>query len=109
MGIDSLSESQNRVLKLVFVAQEPNAKVDFVNNLVAMTNAGGGQINFGRNEMSAPGIDHATRSELDSAKLTDAVSRFIRPASIRLSHEVSPLENRRYICRLNVMAADSRY
>jgi hypothetical protein len=67
------------------------------------------ETHLSRKEIAGLGIDHATLSELDSIKLTNTVSRFIRPVSTRLSHEVSPLESGRYICGLDVMAADSSY
>lgn len=86
-------ESKSHDFKLLFDPADEKAKIDLVKNLVAMANAGGGGITFGRNETDVPGLDPLVLKVLDSARLTDLVNRFTPPNSIILSHEIDPLEN----------------
>lgn len=104
--MDTMGEGQHIDLKLTFAKDDPKAKVALVKDLVAMANGGGGKIIFGCSESEQPGVDHATVLALDSAKLTNAVERFVQPASLKIEHEVTPLENSRFICAVKVSAPE---
>jgi len=94
-------ESRYQDYKLMFDLDDQKAKVDLVKNLVAMANVGGGRIMFGRDETDFPGIDEATCQALDSARLSDLVTRYIKPATIELSVQIQRLDGR-YILTINV-------
>ena len=97
-------EGRQQDYKLMFDPDNPEAKVDLVKNLVAMANAGGGQIVFGRDEISIFGLDKATCQALDSARLIDIVTRYIKPAQIEISHEIHQISGS-YILTIYVGAA----
>lgn len=99
-------ESKNSDLKAFFDRNSEEAKVDLVKNLVAIANAGGGSITFGRDETSIYGIDNATVKALDSARVNDLVSKFINPAQLDVSHEIDKIEGNHFILTLIVPPAD---
>lgn len=99
-------EGQTQELKLTFDLNNPKAKVELVKDIVAMANGGGGRIIFGCNETTQPGVDQALTRELDSAKVTDLVARFIRPATLEIRHDAIALDNNRCLYILIVTAAD---
>lgn len=79
------TEGKHIDYKCGFDAQNPKAKIELLKNLIAMANAGGGQIIFGCSETSEEGVDEATRRELDSARLADAASLYTQPAILVVS------------------------
>lgn len=95
-------EGKHSDFKLIFHASEPRAKLKLVKHLVAMANAGGGEIIFGRDETQSPGVDEPTMKALDSAVLANLIESYIKPASIDLQHEVTALESGKYDCRVRV-------
>lgn len=98
-------ESKSSDLKAFFDLNSEEAKVDLVKNLVAIANAGGGSITFGRDETSIYGIDKATVKALDSARVNDMVSRFISPAQLDVSHEIDETEGNLLLLTLIVPPA----
>ena len=104
--MQSLGESQHQDLKLTFDTANPKAKVELVKDLVAMANGGGGRIVFGCSETTQPGIDEAVVRKLDSAKVSDLVATFIRPATLKIAHEITSLGNGRCLYTLTVAAPE---
>lgn len=98
-------ESKLQDYKITFVPNDAKARVDLVKNLVAMANAGGGQIIYGRDETETPGVDDATCTALDSARLDDFVRKYIIPAPMEISHDIQVLDNGRFVLTLTVAAA----
>ena len=98
-------ESKLKDYKIAFAPNDAKARVDLVKNLVAMANAGGGQIIFGRNETETPGLDDATCTALDSARLDDFVRKYIVPAPMEISHDIQVMDNGRFVLTLTVAAA----
>lgn len=99
-------ESNHQDYKLDFDPGNEKAKVDLVKNLVAIANAGGGRIIFGRNETVTPGIDNDTCQALDSARLSDLVYRYVKPAQVELSHEIQALGDDRYLFTVRIAASE---
>lgn len=99
-------EGQHQDLKLTIDPDNPKAKVELVKDLVAMANGGGGQIIFGCNETTQLGIDEATARKLDSAKVSDLISSFVRPAIVKVEHEIIPLAAGRCLYKLAVTAPE---
>ena len=97
-------EGKHQDYKIDFDPDDEKAKVDLIKNLVAMANASGGQIVFGRDETHQPGIDEKACQALDSARVADLVNRYIAPATIELSHDIERLENGRFILALTIGA-----
>jgi len=91
--------------KLHFDPTDEKARVDLVKNLVAMANAGGGQIVFGRSETEIRGIDDSACQALDSARLSDFVSRYVKPSPVDLSHEIQDLGDEHYLLIIRVAAS----
>jgi hypothetical protein len=104
--MQSNGEGQHQDLKLTFDLTNPKAKVELVKDLVAMANGGGGRIVFGCSETTQPGIDEAVVRKLDSAKVSDLVATFIRPATLKFAHEITSLGNGRCLYTLTVTAPE---
>jgi hypothetical protein len=81
-------ESGLHDLKLDFDLSNEKAKIDLVKNLVAISNTGGGEIIFGRDEIKVVGVSDQLISELDSAKVSDLVKKFTDPAQVNIQHDV---------------------
>ena len=96
-------EGKLRDYKMSFNYNDAGARLDLVKNLVAMANAGGGKIIFGRDETATLGLDEETRKALDSARIDDLVRKFVAPTSIEISHQHEQLENGRYLVTLTVV------
>ena len=98
-------EGKHSDFKLDYDPADPRAKLKLVKHLVAMANAGGGEITFGSDETQVLGVNEATKKALDSARLADIVESFIKPGGIDLNHEVTALDNGNYICRVTVASS----
>lgn len=98
-------EMRNQDLKLMFDPADEKAKVDLVKNLIAMANAGGGQIVYGRNETNTPGVDQSACTTLDSARIADLIERYTSPAPFQVSHNIEDLGSGRFVVILTIDAA----
>lgn len=81
---------------------DAQARLKLVKILVAMANAGGGEVWYGRTETELIGVDERTSAALDSATIADMVESYIRPARITVSHDKENLANGRSIVCLRV-------
>jgi hypothetical protein len=99
-------ESSHQDYKLTFDSEDSEAKLNLVKDVIAMANAGGGEIIFGRNDTEIFGIETEIAKSLDSAKVADLADRFAKPASLSISHEDLPLENGRVLHTVRVAAAE---
>jgi hypothetical protein len=104
--MENSGEGKHLDLKISFDQESEKAKVDLVKNLVALANAGGGSIVYGRDETATPGIGDDTRQALDSARLMDLVTKYIRPSQIGISHSVEVVGDGRYLLTISVDAAE---
>ena len=86
-------EGSNRDYKLHFDPEDPKAKTKLVKHIVALANSGGGEIVFGRDETSSPGISAEVSSGLDSASLTDYIEKYVEKGSINIHHDFMALPN----------------
>jgi predicted HTH transcriptional regulator len=99
-------ESSHQDYKLTFDFEDSEAKLNLVKDVIAMANAGGGEIIFGRNETDIRGIEIEVAKALDSAKVADLAGKFAKPANLNISHEDSLLENGRVLHTVRVAAAE---
>lgn len=95
-------EKKQRDYKRDYDPTDAQAKLKLVKILVAMANAGGGEVWYGRTETEQVGVDEATAAALDSAIIADLVESYIRPAPVTLSHDKERLTNGRFIVCLCV-------
>jgi hypothetical protein len=98
-------EVRNQDYKLMFDQSDEKAKVDLVKNLVAMANAGGGQVVYGRDETRTPGVDQSACTTLDSARIADLIERYTSLAPFHVSHNIEDLGGGRFIVTLTIDAA----
>ena len=98
-------EGKHKDYKLHFDPTDGRALVDLIKNLVAMANAGGGEIIIGRDETTILGVDESAKKALDSARIADKARHFITPAQLQISHEIDELEDDRFVVTLSVEAA----
>ena len=99
------AEGKDYELKREFEADNPRSKLGLVKDLVAMANSGGGQIVFGRDETSAPGLDLSSAERLDSARIADLVEKYTEKGCVSLSHEIEVLPSGKAIVVLSVDSA----
>lgn len=99
-------ESQNSDLKIKVDFNNAAEKLEFVKNIVALANSGGGELVIGKNEKLSPGITSKEVSELDSARTDDLVRQFIKPAQISVGHDIRKLRNGKFILTIKVSAAE---
>lgn len=99
-------EGAHQDYKLSFDSADSEARLNLVKDVIAMANAGGGEIIFGRSETETPGIAIETAKALDSAKVADMAGKFAKPANLNLSHEDTLLENGRVLHTIRVAAAE---
>lgn len=99
-------EAKQHDLKLTFNSSDERAKVDLIKNLIAMANSGGGEIIFGCDETSEPGVEEQVVDSLDSARLADFAYKFTKPINLDLSHAVRQLENGYFLCSVHVAAVE---
>jgi len=90
-------EGKNQDYKLLFDPSSERAKVNLVKKIVAIANAGGGRIIFGRDETNQPGIDESVVAPLDSSRISDLIEVYIKPSSINIGHETTELANGHFI------------
>lgn len=98
-------EFRNQDYKLMFDPSDERAKVDLVKNLIAMANAGGGQVVYGRDETKTPGVDQSVCTTLDSARIADLIDRYASHASVHVSHSIEDLGSGKFILILTIDAA----
>ena len=90
-------ESTSIDLKLDFDPSSPKAWLDLIKDVVAISNAGGGIIRFGENEINSPGLDRRVVDALDSSDITSKVESAVSPGRVILAHTVSPIGEDRFI------------
>lgn len=98
-------EFRNQDYKSMFDPSDEKAKVDLVKNLIAMANAGGGQVVYGRDETNTPGVDQSVCTTLDSARIADLIERYASRASVHVSHSIEALDSGKFILSLTIDAA----
>lgn len=98
-------EGKNQDYKLLFDTSDERAKVKLVKIVVAIANAGGGRIVFGRDETNKPGVEENVTTALDSARFADFVETYIKPAPINIAHDSQKLDNGNYLHSIIVSAA----
>ncbi len=99
-------EGSHQDYKLTFDFEDSEAKLNLVKDVIAMANAGGGEIIFGRNETEIRGIDIEVAKALDSAKVADLAGNFAKPVNLNISHEDYSLENGRIVRTVRIAAAE---
>lgn len=109
-------ENPQRDFKLAYNPADPLAQLGLVKDLIALANAGGGEIIFGRSEAEIVGIE-TPAAALDSARLADAVARYAAPATVHIEHADTLLDDGRILRTVRVapveypivMAVDGNY
>lgn len=91
--------------KVTLDLADREARLRLVKDIIAIANAGGGVIVFGRDDTEVYGIEPEVAKALDSARLADEVDKFARPAKISLSHETQQLAVDCYLVSIHVAAA----
>lgn len=99
-------EGSNQDYKLTFDMTDAESKLKLVKDIVAISNAGGGQIVFGRDEVTTSGIDPLLAKALDSARLADIVQKYTKPARINLAHEIHQLDSDSVLLTIRIEAAE---
>ena len=99
-------EKKQRDYKSDYDPTDAQAKLKLVKILVAMANAGGGEVWYGRTETEEVGVDEATAAALDSARIANLVESYVRPAPITLSHDKETLTDGRFVVCLRVEPAE---
>lgn len=100
-------ESARRDFKLAYDPTDQQAVLSLVKDLIAMANAGGGEIIFGRSETELVGMDDSQCKLLDSAQLANLVGKYASPATVHIEHEDHQLANGRVIRTIRI--ADVEY
>ncbi|NMB24029.1 MAG: ATP-binding protein [Firmicutes bacterium] len=96
-------ESGSVDLKLTLNLDDPRASLDLVKDLVALANTGGGEIWIGCSEVQRPGVSLALAKELDGAKVSDLVNRYIAPSRASVSHSIEEADQPgAYIVKLRI-------
>ncbi len=98
-------EGRHQDYKLTFDTTDASFATKRVKTIVAIMNAGGGQLIYGRNEIDKPGLDPLLINQLDSARIADSVERFIAPNKVDLSHNIQELENGNVIVTIDIPAS----
>jgi len=101
-----IGEGRNQDYKLTYDTTDASASTKRVKTIVALMNAGGGQLIYGQNEIESPGLDPLLIDQLDSTRIADSVERFIAPNKVDLSHNFQELRNGNVIIRIDVPAAE---
>ena len=99
-------EKKQRDYKSDYDPTDAQARLKLVKILVAMANAGGGEVWYGRTETEEVGVDEATAAALDSARIANLVESYVRPAPITLSHDKEALADGRFVVCLCVEPAE---
>lgn len=98
-----MAEKSNSVdLKVMCDATNPSAMLELIKDLVAIANSGGGKIRIGATETSQPGVPESTVRALDSARIGDQVNKHIAPAKAKVSHEVIPTDDAKFVVELSI-------
>jgi hypothetical protein len=95
-------ESKIMDLKMKIDMTKQAEKLELVKNIISLANSGGGSLLIGRDEKRKPGITAAETRELDSARLADLVTSYIKPAQINLSHTIEVLKSGKFLFTLTV-------
>jgi len=95
-------EGKNTEYKLRFDPGDSRAKTKLVKHIVAMANSGGGEIIFGRDETSIPGLPQDIARQLDSAALTDYVEKYVDKGLIGLHHDFRELPNGNFVITIRI-------
>lgn len=98
-------ERERRDYKSDYDPSDAQARLKLVKILVAMANAGGGEVWYGRTETELGGVNELTADALDSATVANLVESYIRPATITISHDKEAIANGRLIVCLRVEPA----
>lgn len=99
-------ESTSTDLKLRTDWNSAAAILNLVKDLVAIANSGGGCIRIGLNETSQVGVPQADLAELDGARVSDQINKYITPRRAKVSHEITPLGDGTFIVDLKVEACE---
>ena len=99
-------EGRYQDYKLTYDTTDSSAPTKQVKTIVALLNAGGGRLIYGRNEIESPGVGPELLNHLDSARIADSVERFVSPNKIDLSHNIQELENGNVIVTIEIPAAE---
>ena len=105
-GKPMVGEGKNLDFKAEFEPNDHRAKTAMVKDIVAMANSGGGELVFGRNETSSPGIGPQAIKDLDSARVLDYVEKYVEKGLIHLRHDVEFLNNGNALCTIAIEASD---
>jgi len=99
-------EKEQRDYKSDYDPTDAQARLKLVKILVAMANAGGGEVWYGRTETEQVGVEELTAAALDSATIANLVESYVRPAAVTISHDRETLANGRSVICLRVEAAE---
>lgn len=99
-------EGRNSDFKLDFDPSNGKGKTNLVKDIVAMANAGGGQLILGRDETSSPGLTPNALKALDSAKVLDYVEKYVEKGLIHIRHDIQPVKGERAVLTIAVDPAD---
>ncbi len=99
-------EGKNMDLKLHFDPADARARTNLVKDIVALANSGGGELIFGRDEVSTVGLSPDVVKQMDSAKLLDLVEKFVQKGLIHIRHDVQQLEGEKALLTITVEPAD---
>ncbi|MEX2144269.1 MAG: hypothetical protein WD740_06715 [Anaerolineales bacterium] len=95
-------ESRNEDLKIKIDIQVAAEKLELIKNIAAIANSGGGKIILGKNEKKSPGISVAETKQLDSARVADLVSKYIKPSQVHVGHTLKRVKKGRFLLTLNI-------
>jgi len=85
---------------------DPRAKLNFVRDVAAMMNSGGGRIDVGVDDDGGEvGIDDEVRTALDPTLLSNLVDRFLEPDRVELSVNDRRVGADRWVVEITVPAA----
>ena len=100
-----LGESANHDFKSDFDPTDQGALLNVTKHLVAMANSGGGTITFGANETARFGISSNVVPQLDGAKISDLVNKYVRPRRAEVSHRHEPVESGRVVVEVTIASS----